>query len=53
MISFYKTTAILDALFDLLLYVYDKQLRSCRDGQFLNHIVPWPLASLLCPFFHQ
>ena len=41
MISFYNTTALLDALFDLLLYLYDKQLRSCQDGQFLNHIAPW------------
>ena len=27
-------------LFDLLLYVHGKYLRSCRGGQFLNHTVP-------------
>ena len=26
--------------FDSLLYVHVKQLRSCRDGQLLNHTVP-------------
>ena len=28
-------------LFDLMLYVNGKQLRSCPDGQLLNHTVPW------------
>ena len=27
-------------LFDLLLYVQGKHLRSCWDGQFFNHTVP-------------
>ena len=26
--------------FDLMLYIHSKQLRSCWDGQLLNHIVP-------------
>ena len=28
-------------LFNLLLHVHGKQLRSCHDGQLLNHTVPW------------
>ena len=27
-------------LFDLMLYIHGKQLRSCWDGQLLNHTVP-------------
>ena len=45
-------------LFDLMLYVHDKQLRSCLDGQLLNHTVPghvpWrQFTSIKCPFFYQ
>ena len=29
-----------DFLFDLMLYVHGKQLRSCRDSQLLNQAVP-------------
>ena len=45
-------------LFDLMLYVHGKQLRSCRDGQLLNHTVPGQASrrqftSIKWPFFHQ
>ena len=29
-----------NCLFDMLLYIHTKQLRSCREGQLLNHTVP-------------
>ena len=45
-------------LFDLMLYMYvhGKQLRSCWDGQLLNHTVPrhasrMQLTSFKCTFF--
>ena len=43
-------------LFDLMLYVYSKQFRSCWDGQLLNHIVLGKASlrqftSIKCPFF--
>ena len=45
-------------LFDLMLYVRGKQLRSCRDGQLLNHTVPGQVsrrqyAGIKYWFFHQ
>ena len=45
-------------LFDLLYYVHLKQLRSCRDGQLLNHTVPGQASkrqftSIKYPSFHQ
>ena len=45
-------------LFDLMLYIQGKQLRSCHDGQLLNHTVPgqasWrQFTSIKCPFFSQ
>ena len=45
-------------LFDLMLYVHGKQLRSCWDGQLLNQPVPaqayWrQFTSIKCPFFCQ
>ena len=45
-------------LFDLLHHIHSKQLRSCQDGQLLNHTVPGQasrrqLSSSKCPFFHQ
>ena len=33
-------SAELFCLFDLMLYIHGKQLRSCLDGQLLNHTVP-------------
>ena len=33
-------SAVYNFLFDLMLYDNGKQLRSCRDGQLLNHTVP-------------
>ena len=43
-------------LFDLMLYVHGKQLRSCWDGQLLNQTVPRQASqrlftSIKCPFF--
>ena len=41
----YQQTALVDkeiisfCLFDLVLYIHNKQLRSCWDGQLLNHTV--------------
>ena len=35
-----QTPELFVCLFDLMLYVHGKQLRSCWDGQLLNHIVP-------------
>ena len=37
---FAQAYAILFDLFDLMLYVHSKQLRSCWDGHLLNHTVP-------------
>ena len=42
-------------LIELLLYVHNKQLRSCRDVQLLNHTVHRPASwrqftSMQCPF---
>ena len=43
-----------DCLFDEFLYFHSKQLRSCWDGQFLNHTVPGQASrrqftSIKCP----
>ena len=43
-------------LFDLMLYIYGKQLRSCWDGQLPNHTVPGQASqghftSVKCPSF--
>ena len=45
-------------LFDLMLDVHGKQLRSCWDSQLLNHTVPGQVSwreftSIKCPFFCQ
>ena len=34
-----KIKMCMQCLFDLMLYIYGKQLRSCQDGQLLNHTV--------------
>ena len=49
---------LLGCLFDLMLYVYVKQLWSCWDGQLLLHTVPWQASlkqftSIKRPFFCQ
>ena len=38
--SFYSMVNTYTILFDLMLYVHGKQLRSCQDCQLLNHTVP-------------
>ena len=45
-------------LFDLMLYVHGKQLRSCWDAPLLYHTVPGQasrrqFASIKCPFFRK
>ena len=45
-------------LFDLMLYVHGKQLRSCWDGQLPNHTVPGQafqrqFTIIKCPIFRQ
>ena len=38
----------------LLFYAHGKQLRLCRDSQFLNHTVTWQeFTSIQCTFFRQ
>ena len=56
--SFSQVDFVSACLFDLMLYVQGKQLRSCWDGQLLNHTVPGQASqrqftSIKCPFFHQ
>ena len=51
-------TVTFDCLFDLMLYIHRKQLRSCRDSQLPNHTVPVQASRrqftrIQCPFFHQ
>ena len=56
MVSVYRTIdPRLFCLFDLFLYVHGEQLRSCREGQLLNHTVSGQasreqLTNLKCPF---
>ena len=45
-------------LFDLILYIHCKQLKSCQGSQLLNHTVPVQASqrhstSIKCPFFRQ
>ena len=57
--SFANLSASLQVcLFDLMLYVHDKLLRSCRDCQLLNHTVlrqasQRQFTRIKCPFFCQ
>ena len=57
-ICFVSCSHVYVCLFELLLYVHGKQLRSCREGQLLNYTVPGQVSqrqftSIKCPFFHQ
>ena len=36
-----ESSVVSFCLFDLMLYFHGKQLRSCWDGQVLNHTVTW------------
>ena len=52
------TSIHLKCLFDLLLYIHGKQLRSCPEGHLLSHTVPGQASrrqftSIKCPFFRQ
>ena len=45
-------------LFDVMLYVHGKQLRSCWDGQLVFHSVPGQASrkqftSIKCPLFRK
>ena len=45
-------------LFELMLHVHGKQLRSCWEGQLVNYTVPGQASqrqftSIKCPFFRQ
>ena len=51
-------SCLLICLFDLMLNGHSKQLRSCWDGQLLNHTVPGQASrrqftSIKCPFSCQ